>query len=167
MVILDVREKEEFQAQSIPGSICCPLSQLDVLAPSILQLIKDAEVVVMCRTGKRASMAVENLKKMDQEHHRFSVYPGGILQWRAEGKPLVGENSVFPIMRQVQIAASSLIVMAFVLSAKFPNAVYLALVVGIGLGVAGWTGFCGMYHLLGKMPWNQRAVKNCSSNEKN
>jgi len=165
MVILDVREKEEFQAQSIPGSICCPLSQFDVMAPGILPLIKDEEVVVMCRSGKRASMALESLKKMDQNHHRFSVYPGGILQWKAEGKEVVGSDSVFPIMRQVQIVASSMILIAFVLAHYVsPNGIYLALLVGFGLAMAGWTGFCPMVLILQRMPWNKKGLSTCSTN---
>lgn len=164
MVILDVREKEEFAAQSIPGSICCPLSQFDVMAPGILPLIQDEEVVVMCRSGKRATMALEGLKKLDQNRHKFSVYPGGILQWKADGKEVVGQESVFPIMRQVQIVASSMIFISFILASFYSsNAIYLALLVGFGLAMAGWTGFCPMVQILQRMPWNKKGVSACGT----
>ena len=42
MVILDVREKEEFEAEHIPESISCPLSQFDMLVPGILKNTKDS-----------------------------------------------------------------------------------------------------------------------------
>ena len=42
MVILDVREKEEFEAEHIPDSLFCPLSQLELFAPGLLKNIKDS-----------------------------------------------------------------------------------------------------------------------------
>ena len=33
MIILDVREREEFEAEHISNSISCPLSQFDFMAP--------------------------------------------------------------------------------------------------------------------------------------
>ena len=90
MVILDVREKEEFQAQSIPGSICCPLSQFDVMAPGILPLIQDEEVVVMCRSGKRATMALEGLKNLIKIAINFLFILGAFFN----GKPMVKKWSV-------------------------------------------------------------------------
>lgn len=167
MVILDIREKEEFEAEYIPESICCPLSQFDLLAPGILKNIKDSEITLMCRTGGRAKMAFNELKKFDVNQHTFSVYEGGIIKWKAEGKDVAGKGSIFPIMRQVQIVASIMIFIAF-LAAQFISHefIYLALLVGFGLALAGFTGFCPMVFLLQKMPWNNKKVKNCSINSK-
>lgn len=164
MIILDVREKEEFEAEHVPESVSCPLSQFDTLAPGILENLKDSEVVIMCRTGGRAKMALTELKKFDVNHNKFTCYEGGILKWKTEGKQVRGKGSVFPIMRQVQIVASSMIFAAF-LGAKFlnPNFVYLALFVGFGLAMAGYTGFCPMVHILQKMPWNNKKVGDCST----
>ena len=159
MVILDVREKEEFQAEHVAESLFCPLSQFDLLAPGILKNIKESEVVIMCRTGKRATMAINELKKFDLGSHQFTTYEGGLVQWKKEGKPVIGLSSVFPIMRQVQIVASSMIFLSF-LAAKFISAdlVYLALLPGFGLALAGYTGICPMVYLLQKMPWNNKKV---------
>lgn len=158
MIILDVREKEEFEAEHIPESISCPLSQFDIVAPGILKNIKDLDIVVMCRTGNRAKMALEELKKYNVNHSKFACYDGGIIQWKTEGKAVKGKGSIFPIMRQVQIGASSMIFIAF-LGSKFlnPNFVYLALFVGFGLALAGYTGFCPMVQILQKMPWNKKS----------
>ena len=82
MVILDVREKEEFQAEHVAESLFCPLSQFDLLAPGILKNIKESEVVIMCRTGNRATMAINELKKFDLGSHRFTTYEGGLVQWK-------------------------------------------------------------------------------------
>ena len=166
MVILDVREKEEFEAEFIPDSICCPLSQFDLLAPGILKNIKDSDVVIMCRSGNRAKMAINELKKFDVDQHKFTIYDGGIIQWKAEGKNIVGKGSVFPIMRQVQIVASSMIFFAFLASHFISHDfVYLALFVGFGLALAGYTGYCPMVFILQKMPWNNKKINNCSMNK--
>lgn len=165
-MIIDVREKEEFEAEHIPESICLPLTQLDILAPGILKTIGDQKVVVMCRSGNRARMAMNELQKFNIDASKFEVYEGGILKWKEEGKPVKGKGSIFPIMRQVQIVASSMIFLAFILS-KFvaPGFVYLALFVGGGLAVAGWTGFCPMVFILQQMPWNKKKMAECTTHK--
>ena len=165
MVILDVREKEEFEAEYIPDSISCPLSQINLLAPGILKNLKDNDVVVMCRSGVRSKLALEELKKMDNTAgHRFTSFDGGILRWKEQGKLTAGRGHIFPIMRQVQIVASTMIFIAF-LGAHFlhPNFIYLALLVGCGLALSGYTGICPMAFLLQRMPWNNPNKTNCCS----
>ena len=165
MIILDVREKEEFESEYIPNSICCPLSQFDFIAPGILKNIKESDVKIMCRTGGRAQMALNELQKMNLNQHKFSVYEGGLIQWKAEGNEVIGKGSVFPIMRQVQIVASSMIFMAFILS-RFVSYefIYIALFVGLGLALSGYTGICPMVFILQKMPWNNKKItKNCNT----
>ena len=159
MVILDVREKEEFEAVRIPDAIFCPLSQFDLLAPAILKNLKDSEVVVMCRSGNRARLALNDLQKLDLNQHQFTVYDGGMLRWKQEGKPLIEGKMNIPIIRQVMIVASTFVFLAFLL-AHFvhPGFVFLALFVGVGLAVAGYTGFCPMAALLQKAPWNQKGA---------
>jgi len=167
MVILDVRENIEFEAEHVPDSICCPLSQFDLMAPGILKNIKDSEIVIMCRTGNRATMALNELKKFDVNQHKFSVYDGGMIQWKAQGKAVKGKGAVFPIMRQVQIVASSMIFIAFLASQFLAHDfVYLALFVGFGLALSGYTGICPMVFILQKMPWNNKKNSDGSTNGK-
>ncbi len=167
MVILDVREKNEFEAEHIPDSICCPLSEFDLVAPGILKGLNGQEVVVMCRSGNRAKIALNEIKKLDVNHNQFTCYEGGILKWKSEGKALRGKGSIFPIMRQVQIVASSMIFLGFLgFHYVSPNFVYLALFVGGGLALAGWTGHCPMVFMLQKMPWNNKKMtESCCSND--
>jgi rhodanese-related sulfurtransferase len=162
MIIVDVREKEEFESERIPDSICLPLSQIDLLAPGLLKSLSESKIVVMCKSGKRSALALNDLKKHSSDKHQFSVYEGGIDQWKKDGKNVVGKSFALPIMRQVQIVASSMIFAAF-LAAHFihPNFVFLALFVGFGLALAGYTGICPMAFLLQKLPWN-KASSNCS-----
>lgn len=165
MVILDIREKEEFESEHIPGSICCPMSQLDTLAPGILKNIEDKEIVVMCRSGNRARLAVHELKKTGLKHN-FTVYEGGIIKWRAEKKEVTGNKAGFPILRQVQIFASTMIFLAFFGSFYIHQSfIYLALFVGFGLGLSGWTGVCPAAFIIQKMPWNNKKADECSSDK--
>ena len=61
-------------------------------------------------------------------------------------------------MRQVQIAAGSLVLLGVLLGAFVAPAFYaLSGFVGAGLLFAGASGFCGMARLLAAMPWNRRA----------
>jgi rhodanese-related sulfurtransferase len=60
MAIIDVREKDEFTQEFIPGSIHLPMSQLDLLAPGILQHVKDDKILIMCKSGNRARLTLEH-----------------------------------------------------------------------------------------------------------
>jgi rhodanese-related sulfurtransferase len=164
MLILDVREREEYEAEHIPGSILCPMSQLDVLAPGILKHINADEIVVMCRSGNRAKISIGEFRKLGFNLN-FTTYEGGILKWKQEGKEVIGSGGVFPVMRQVQILASTLIFVGFAL-AQFINFnfVYLALFVGFGLAMAGWTGFCPAAKMLQMMPWNKNHQRPATDN---
>jgi rhodanese-related sulfurtransferase len=161
MVILDVREKEEFEAEHIPESISCPLSQFDILVPGILKNTKDSEFIIMCRTGNRAKIALDELKRFSVDRHSFSVFDGGLIEWKGQGHTILGKGSVFPIMRQVQIVASSFIFIAF-LASQFlaPDFIYLALFVGFGLALSGYAGICPIVYILQKMPWNNKKISN-------
>lgn len=167
MIIVDVREKEEFEAEHVPESISLPLSQFDLLAPGLLKTLKGNEVSIMCRTGNRAKMALTEFKKLDSQLNGFTCYEGGIVQWKKEGKDVNGKKSIFPLMRQVQIVASTMIFLAF-LGFHFiaPGFIYLALFVGGGLALAGYTGFCPMALILQHMPWNNKKTKECSAESK-
>ena len=158
MIILDVREREEFEAEHIPNAISCPLSQFDFMAPGILKNIKkEGDILIMCLSGKRSHMALRELAKIDSHQHSFKVFEGGITEWKKQGHPVVGQGGVFSIMRQVQIVASTLIFIAFIGFKFFSSAfIYLALFVGFGLALAGFTGICPMVYILQKMPWNNK-----------
>jgi hypothetical protein len=60
-------------------------------------------------------------------------------------------------MREVQIAAGSLVLAGVLLGALAAPAFYgIADFVGAGLVFVGVSGFCGMAELLARMPWNRR-----------
>ena len=62
-------------------------------------------------------------------------------------------------MRQVQIAAGSLVLLGLGLcSWVAPAWILLSWFVGAGLVFAGISGFCGMARLLALMPWNRVSI---------
>ena len=63
-------------------------------------------------------------------------------------------------MRQVQIAAGTLVLLGVILGYLINPAWYgLAGLVGAGLMFAGISGFCGMARLLFLAPWNRTAAR--------
>jgi rhodanese-related sulfurtransferase len=155
-IMIDVRERDEFESEHIEDSINVPLSQFAMIAPGVLKSLQDRELVFMCRSGKRAALALSEAKGI-RPSGNFSVFEGGILNWIEQGKPVISLKKVrLPLMRQVQIIAGFLVVIGTLL-AWTQSIEWLALAgfVGAGLMFAGITGFCGMAEILQKMPWNK------------
>ena len=80
VVIIDVRDPQEFQQGHIPGAILLPLDQLE---DEIAYLIAayDQIINVYCRSGRRSAIAAEILHDMGYT----AVYDlGGIIDWPGE-----------------------------------------------------------------------------------
>ena len=157
-VFVDVREKDEYLAEHIPGSINLPLTDFDTNAPNFLRQIKDRPLVLICRSGNRAKLALSSIRRMDVAfEQKPTVFVGGITEWKNTGNPTIQlRETQLPIMRQVQLAAGLLVLLSLVLAwLVHPFWLALAAFVGIGLTTAGLTGFCGMGILLAHMPWNK------------
>ena len=74
--ILDVREPQEYQICSIPGSLLIPLGDL----PSRLHELEGrSEMIVHCKSGARSAKAVKLLREAGFAQARN--LKGGILRW--------------------------------------------------------------------------------------
>ncbi|OYU69281.1 MAG: sulfurtransferase [Alphaproteobacteria bacterium PA2] len=84
ILLIDVREPDEFVAERIAGSVNAPLSRL---APADLPKADGKTVVLQCAGGKRSAMAVEKCCKAGEliETH----LAGGLAAWKAAGLPTV------------------------------------------------------------------------------
>ncbi len=159
-VVIDVREKDEFEAEHIEHSINIPLSHFDSIAPGVLRQLNQSKISMMCRSGNRAKLALSRINQMGYgDKISASVFEGGILEWKRLGKPTLQlRRAPMPIMRQVQLIAGSGVLLGTLLGA-FVNPWFLALsgFFGAGLAFAGATGFCGMALLLEKLQGSERS----------
>ncbi len=151
-VLVDIREPDEFARHHIAGAQSQPLSQWE---RAHLTIDPDADVIFTCRSGMRTAGACDRLAaRVTGEAY---VLDGGLDGWSKAGLP-VETNAQAPleIMRQVQIAAGSLVLIGVLLGWFVAPAWFgLAAFVGAGLTFAGISGFCGMARLLMLMPWNR------------
>jgi len=76
IILLDVREKEEYRAGHIPKSVLIPLGEL---ALRLNELDKQKAVLVICRSGNRSLRAAEILIK--NGFNEVFNYKGGMLSW--------------------------------------------------------------------------------------
>ena len=149
--LIDIRGADEFARARLPGAENRPLEALGAIA-------HDGPVVFHCRSGMRTAAHADKLAACCGGESY--IVEGGLEGWRKAGLP-VEENAGAPleIMRQVQIAAGTLVLLGVALGfAVAPAWFGLAGFVGAGLTFAGLTGWCGMATLLGQMPWNRRAA---------
>jgi rhodanese-related sulfurtransferase len=153
-VLVDIREADEFARAHIAGALSHPLSGWEA---AHLTIDPDADVIFTCRSGMRTAGACDRLAA--RVHDDALVLDGGLDGWRRAGLPVVtNAKAPLEIMRQVQIAAGTLILLSALLGTFVaPGWFALSAFVGAGLVFAGVSGFCGMARLLMLAPWNRRA----------
>ncbi|MBN2007443.1 MAG: rhodanese-like domain-containing protein [Anaerolineae bacterium] len=80
IVIIDVREPEEYAVGRIPGATLIPLGEL---AKRTDEVPTDKPVVMVCRSGNRSAEAVKILQKAGFTNiHNMT---GGMIEWTAAG----------------------------------------------------------------------------------
>jgi phage shock protein E len=84
-VILDVRTLEEYSSGHVPGAINVPYDQVADRVEEFAAF-RDADVVVYCQSGKRASMAAADLKAAG--FSRVLDLEGHMQGWKEQGLPL-------------------------------------------------------------------------------
>lgn len=151
-VLIDVREPAEYAAEHIEGAVSVPLST--VCCPRLPKT--DKKVVFQCRRGARGESACRKLMSEDPGRHVYNL-EGGIEAWQDAGLPIViSGRKVLPLDRQVQLTVGLLVLLGSLLAyAAGPVFLLLTGAIGVGLSIAGLTGFCGLAYLMARMPWNQ------------
>lgn len=154
-VLIDIREPSEYAREHILGARLVPLGAID---RHDFDREHGKAVVFHCRSGNRT--ATNAGKLLARDFAEAYALEGGIEAWKAAGLPVhLDRSAPIEVMRQVQIAAGSLVVLGVLLGAFVSPWFYgLSGFVGGGLVFAGATGFCGMARLLQAMPWNRRAA---------
>jgi glyoxylase-like metal-dependent hydrolase (beta-lactamase superfamily II)/rhodanese-related sulfurtransferase len=148
--LLDVRSPLEFESERIEGAVSIPVDELEA---RLEEVPEHAEVVVVCRTGVRATIAAEALSRAGR---RGRVLEGGLHAWRRAGLPLRQGRKRLPVDRQVQLIAGTMVLAGVTLGTLVsPWFLALAAFFGAGLTFAGATGTCSLALVLLKMPWNR------------
>lgn len=85
LVLLDVRTPEEFAEGHVPGAINIPHDQVESRLAELAGA-KDKDLVVYCRSGRRAELATDTLRK--HGFTRVSHLDGDMNGWIAAGRPV-------------------------------------------------------------------------------
>ena len=156
--ILDVREKVEFDKEHIEGSINLPLSSINQNGAAILKGLKPGNITIMCRSGMRAKMALDTIQSMDFADHKFSVYSGGIIKWKSQGRATIKKPlcETFNVNRQVHLVALIILLTGLLGQQYLSPLKFLPYLVCFGLALDAFTGFCPMRFFLKFAPWNKQ-----------
>jgi len=151
--VLDVRTPAEFETSHIPGASNLPLEAVREHRAAVSDHADD--VVLVCRSGARATQAGESLAAVGAS--RVRVLDGGMVAWERTGAEVVTGRRRWDLERQVRLVAGSLVLASVVAGAVVPGVQWLAALVGAGLVVAAVTNTCAMARVLGTLPYNRGA----------
>lgn len=81
VIILDVREQDEYDSGHIPGAVLLPVGTIDETTAAEVIPEKDSTVLVYCRSGNRSKTASSELAELGYTN----IYEfGGINTWAYE-----------------------------------------------------------------------------------
>lgn len=150
VTVVDVRQPMEVAGGRIPGSRCIPLDRIERAD------VPEGDLVLVCHSGNRSAQAA-TLVERRWPGRKVMDLEGGLEAWQQAGLSVERQaRAPLPLMRQVQIAAGSLVLLGLIGSQMLaPAWIALSWFVGAGLVFAGISGVCGMARLLAMMPWNR------------
>ena len=148
--VVDVRQPMEVAGGRIPGSRCIPLDRIKRAE------VPEGDLVLVCQSGNRSAQAAALVRRRWPGRTVLDL-EGGLEAWQQAGLPVERQaGAPLPLMRQVQIAAGTLVLLGLIGSQMLaPAWIALSWFVGAGLVFAGISGVCGMARLLAMMPWNR------------
>ena len=84
VIILDVREQDEYDSGHIPGAVLLPVGTIDETTAAEVIPEMDSTVLVYCRSGNRSKTASAALAELGYT----AIYEfGGINSWHYETEP--------------------------------------------------------------------------------
>jgi phage shock protein E len=78
-IVLDIRGEDEYEEGHIPGAKNCQLQELSYLLGDVEA---DDKILLVCRTGKRATQVKALLE--DEGYHNVEVLQGGMTAYKGE-----------------------------------------------------------------------------------
>ncbi|WP_406089327.1 rhodanese-like domain-containing protein [Streptomyces sp. NBC_01013] len=160
--VIDVRAPGEYASGHVPGALNIPLDRLSEAVPALKSASARGALLVVCASGVRSTRACDILSAADIDAATLS---GGTSAWEGEGHGLdrpEGGGAMWPMERQVRLAAGSLVVAGLLAGVSRPAARWLSAGVGAGLVFSAVTNTCGMAAVLAKLPHN-RAPRSASN----
>jgi rhodanese-related sulfurtransferase len=154
--ILDVRTPAEFETAHIGGSYNVPLDVLNDHHSEVAEQLDEGQgVVLVCRTGQRATQAAELLQSVGVADGR--VLENGITDWEGQGFEVNRGIQRWDLERQVRLVAGSIVLSSVLGSIAVPRLKWLAAAIGGGLTYAAVSNTCAMGTVLSKLPYNRGA----------
>jgi rhodanese-related sulfurtransferase len=150
--VLDVRSPAEFEGVHIPGAYNVPLDTLGEHAEDIQRHVEEP-VVLVCRSGMRASQAEQRLAAAGMSN--VKVLEGGMMAWERAGGAVNRGVAKWDIERQVRLVAGSIVLLSIIVSLWVPGARFVAGFIGAGLTFAALSNTCMMGMMLAKLPYNR------------
>ncbi len=89
LLVLDVREDDEWRAGHVEGSVHVPLMELGERYADLPELSAADQTLVVCRSGNRSAYAAGFLIQQGLDAVNLA---GGLLAWHAAGRALVAEG---------------------------------------------------------------------------
>ncbi|MEL5953497.1 rhodanese-like domain-containing protein [Streptomyces sp. CLV115] len=150
--LIDVRTSGEFQTSHIPGAYNVPLDTLREHRTELGRHL-DEDVVLVCRSGARATQAEEALA--DAGLPNLRVLDGGMMAWEASGAPVDRGQQRWELERQVRLIAGSIVLVSGVVGFFVPGVHLIGTAIGAGLTFAALSNTCAMGMMLSKLPYNR------------
>jgi len=88
LFVLDVRTAKEFAEGHVPGAVNVPYDQV---ASHLAQIPKDKDVVLYCRSGRRAGLAAGVLEA--NGYKELKQLQGDMEAWLKDGRPVEGGDA--------------------------------------------------------------------------
>ena len=153
--VVDVRTPGEFESLHIAGAYNVPLDLLREHRDEFLAHL-DESIVLVCRSGQRATHAEETLREAGLLN--VHILEGGMTSWEGQGLPVVRGAARWELERQVRLLAGSLVLGSVLGSVAVPKLKWLAAGIGGGLSFAALSNTCAMGMMLSKLPYNRGAT---------
>ncbi|MEV5982622.1 rhodanese-like domain-containing protein [Streptomyces sp. NPDC052114] len=153
--VIDVRTPGEYAGGHVPGAHNIPLDHLHTALPVLKAAAARGDLLIVCASGNRSAAARAQLAAADISAVDLD---GGTAAWTAEGHRVDRDETVrpvWPMERQVRLAAGALVVTGLALGTRYRTARWLSAAIGSGLVFSAVTNTCGMAAVLARLPHNQ------------
>ena len=83
-LIIDVREPSEYQSGHVDGALNIPPAELLAGSAQLKTVPKSSKIIVYCRTGSRANVAIEILKQQGFSNLVNGINAGHVTDYLAK-----------------------------------------------------------------------------------